>query len=100
MNIDEILTAIREDLSIEYTNSAMNNSLTRKVKGAIADLKESGVLESQITSDLGLMAIQTYVIDNWTLEAGKRVQSPSYLSQIVKLRNLEEVESNEPIPSV
>lgn len=95
MEIEEILHAIKEDLSIEYTNSAMNNSLTRKVKGAIADLKESGVHETQITSDLGLMAIQTYVIDNWTLEAGKRVQSPSYLSQVAKLRLMEEVEADE-----
>jgi hypothetical protein len=97
MEINEILTAIREDLSIEYTSSAMNNSLTRKVKGAIADLKEAGVTETQITSDLGLIAIQTYVIDNWTLEAGKRVQSPSYLSQVAKLRLMEEVETDDEV---
>lgn len=90
--INDLLASIKNSLSLVYTDDNIEETLTRKIKAGVSDLITSGVSETIIFNekyeDLVYEAIETYVIDNWTLEAGKRVQSPVYLSQVVKLREI------------
>lgn len=99
---EKLLTSIKNSLTLIYTDTNIEETLTRKIKAGVSDLITSGVDDTIIFNtkyeDLVYEAIETYVIDNWTLEAGKRVQSPVYLSQVIKLREIKG--DNNVLPSV
>ena len=87
----EIVNIIRNDMQLTYCDENLENTMLRKVKNAKSDLIISGVCEKIIDYDICLEAIETYVIDNLNVESGKRLISPLYNAQLLKLKGIEDV---------
>jgi hypothetical protein len=85
MTNEELLTECKKGLNISLTTSAFDGVLTQKILAVKAFMKNAGVDDSNITSELGVGVIVMGVGDLWELKSGEVKFSSAFTTLLTQL---------------